>query len=132
MRYKSASLSLILIIMFIFIFTACTPSKTTTPREKLPDTVEYKMATIDNGYIDKSDTIINSYKILLDSLEKKTINTRIDISDITVTAQGLLKERGINRSLLNILKDFDTSIPEGLTGMKLEEVASLYMVLMTQ
>jgi len=118
-----------LVLVLVFGFIGCTVA---TTQEKLPDTVEYKMATIDNGYIDKEDPIINNYKILLDSLGKKTINSRIDISDITVTAQRLLKEHGINKSLLSILKDFDTSIPDGLDGMKLEEIASAYMVLMTQ
>ena len=142
----------ILLIVLVFSFAGCTPAynsaKTIESLEKVreennsketlktnnssSDSVEYKMATIDNGYIDKNDSKISNYKLLLDSLEEKTINGRIDISDITVTAQRLLRERGIDMTLLQILRDLDNSIPEGLTGMKLEEIASAYMVLMTE
>ena len=131
-------LTIFVVILVLSALTGCcfsSGSSTTTATKatnNLPDSVEYKMATIDNGFIDKEDPIINNYKILLDSLEKKTINSRIDISDITVTAQRLLKERGINKSLLSILEDFDNSIPDGLEQMKLEEIASAYMVLMTE
>ena len=135
MKIKSTIFAVMLVL---FALTGCcfsSGSSTTTATKatnNLPDSVEYKMATIDNGFIDKEDPIINNYKILLDSLEKKTINSRIDISDITVTAQRLLKEHGINKSLLGILKDFDDSIPDGLEQMKLEEIAAAYMVLMTE
>jgi hypothetical protein len=127
------SISIFLIIISIIatlIFIGCSFSSSKT-QEDLPDSVEYKLATLDNGYVEENDSIINSYKILLDKLEKKTVNTRIDIADITVTAQKLLKEHGIDKSLLGILKDFDNSIPASSPKLKLEEVASLYMVLMT-
>jgi len=136
---------LILIIIFIFSFISCmTESEKTIAsleaqreaqmNEESPETfesVEYKMATIDYGYIGKNDPRISEYRILLDRLEEKTFNSRINISDITVTAQRLLNEKGINLSLLQILKDFDNTIPEDSPKLKLEEVASLYMVLMT-
>ncbi len=125
-------LTIFAVILVLFALTGCCFSGGSSTTNDLPDSVEYKMATIDNGFIDKEDLIINNYKILLDSLEKKTINSRIDISDITVTAQRLLKEKGINRTLLQILNDFDTSIPDGSSGFKLEEIAAAYMVLMTK
>ena len=70
------------------------------------------------------------YKNLLDKLETKTVNSRINIGDISVTTQELLKEKvGIDKSLLEILNDFNKSIPEGSKGIKLEEIAAAYMLL---
>jgi len=95
-------------------------------------TVEYQMACIDKGeYLDEDDTVINDYSILLDSLMEKTTNSRIDISDITVTTQRLLKENGVDMSLLNILKDLDNSIPEESPKLELEDIAAAYIVLVT-
>jgi len=95
-------------------------------------TVEYKMACIDKGeYLDEDDPVINEYSILLDSLMEKTTNSRIDISDIIVTTQRLLKENGVDMSLLNILKDLDSSIPEESPKLELEDIAAAYIVLVT-
>jgi hypothetical protein len=143
---KGPNITMILIIilfvvaLFITMIIVCTQcGNDTEPRTAKEPTrepvktmsVEHKMATIDHGQIDENNPKISDYKRHLDSLERKTINTRIDISDITVTAQNLLSEEGIDRTLLQILRDLDNSIPEGSTDIKLEEIASAYMVLMT-
>lgn len=121
------------ITLLSFSLFACGSSTATKAVSIENETVEYKLATLYAGSpVDKDDITVYQFKELLDKLEKKTINIRMDIADITVTAQRLLKEHGINRTLLQILDDFNTSIPNELKDMKLEEVASAYMVLMTQ
>lgn len=121
----------------LFALTGCcfsSGSSTTTETKAIEEyTVEYKLATLYSGSpIEEDDVTVYQFKNLLNSLEKKTINSRINIADITVTTQRLLKEKGISRTLLQILNDFDTSIPDGSSGFKLEEIASAYMVLMTE
>lgn len=110
-----------------------TTTKANTTIATKNETVEYKLATLYAGnWIEKDDITVYEFKELLDKLEKKTVNSRIDISDITVTAQRILKEHGISRTLLQILNDLNESIPEGTSGFELEEIAAAYLVLMTE
>ncbi len=125
-----------LVLFSHLVFTlSCSDTEPGSTKEfSTEKSVEYKLACIDCGYyIDDSDTRIVQYKNLLDKLETKTVNSRISISDITVTTQRLLKEEaGIDRSLVEVLNDFNKIIPEGSKGIiKLEEIAAAYVVLMT-
>lgn len=124
---------IILLIILSFSLFSCGNQIATVTTSIENATVEYKLATLNAGSPIKEDDItVYQFKKLLDELEKKTINTRIDIADIAVAAQKLLKEHGISRTLLQILDDFNTAIPDELTDIKLEEIASVYMVLMTK
>jgi len=127
-------ISIISIIILSFSLISCNGQSSSENKTKITknETVEYKLATLYKGFPPgEDDPIVMQFKDLLDNIERKTINTRIDIADITVKAQELLKENGIERSLLQILNDFNDSIPNEATSLKLEEVASLYMLLMT-
>lgn len=123
--------AVIILLSFNLISCGSPVESKTTSIESM--SVELKLATLDAGSpIEEDDITVYQFKELLDKLEKKTVNTRIDIADITVVARKLLKEHGINRTLLQILNDFNTAIPEEVDYAKLEEVASVYMVLMTK
>ncbi len=53
-----------------------------------PVAVEYKLAIINKGGpISKNDITVTRFRYLLESLEKKCINTKQDIADVLVTAQ---------------------------------------------
>ena len=135
MRNKIFIILITIIILISFSLISCSTQTSSTNKTASIDneSVEYKLATLYAGSpIEKDDITVYQFKELLDKLEKKTVNTRMDIADIAVTAQRLLKEHGISRTLLQILDDFNTSIPDELKDMKLEEVASAYMVLMTK
>lgn len=122
---------IISLILLSFSLISCTTTTKTKTAAIENETVEYKLATLYVGSpVEKDDVTVYQFKELLDKLEKKTVNSRIDIADIAVTAQRLLKEYGISRTLLQILTDFNESIPETLKDIKLEEIASAYMVLM--
>lgn len=130
---------LVLVILLITMIIRCerNPSETITRTKKTTITtesytVEYKMAVIDNGYLNQDDPVIQNYKILLDSLNLKTGKNIKNIADITVTVQNELKEKGVYISLLRILGDLNNAIIAAKSTMTLEEVAATYIVLMSQ
>ncbi len=102
-------------------------------KEEEEYSIEYKLAVINTGgFIEEDDETVQEFKILLDKLEKKVVNSRQDIADIAVKAQEVLKDDGYNIQLIQIMRDLNTAIPEGLEGVKLEEIAAAYMVLVEQ
>jgi len=129
MKIKIIAIAVLLTVLSL---SGCSLSGSSVSATTEPDAIAYEMATLDNGDIGKDDSIINEYKILIDRIEDKTVTSRINILNITKTAQELLKEKGIDKTLLKILKDFNSYIPEGPEGFKLEEVALAYMIIMTE
>lgn len=72
------------------------------------ESLEYKLATIDKGYVSRDDIIVTRFRTLLDQLGSKYHGTRQQISDATVVAQNLLRDKyGIEESLLNIMEDMN-------------------------
>ncbi len=76
--------------------------------------VEYKLAIINKGGpISKNDITVTRFRYLLESLEKKCINTKQDIADVLVTAQNTLRDNyGIKVGLLSITEGINDSIPD--------------------
>ncbi|MBM3702838.1 MAG: hypothetical protein FJW63_07635 [Actinobacteria bacterium] len=119
-------LSLVLIFSFAL---ACNGASDQKEKEY---TTEYKLAVIDKGgYLEEDDPVVSEYKIVLDSLKSKVINDEVEIADTVVKAQEILREdHQINLTILKIMKDLDTSIPEGVENLDLVEIASVYIVLL--
>lgn len=90
------------------------------------------LATLDNGYVDEDDIVINRYRYLLDSLEKKTTNTRQQIADMTVHVQQRASEHyGKELKLIDILEGSNKAIPEG-RKMDYAEVSAMVMAMLAQ
>jgi hypothetical protein len=90
------------------------------------------LATLDNGYVDENDPIVNRYRYLLDSLEQKTTNTRGQIADMTVNVQRKAREHyGKELKLIDILEASNKVIPPG-RKMNYAEVSALVMVTLAQ
>jgi len=105
-----------------------TPPTDSTPKKSY----EYMLATLDNGYVDEDDIVVNRYRYLLDSLEKKTINTRQQIADMTVNVQQKAREHyGKEPKLIDILEASNKVIPAG-RKMDYAEVSAMVMVMLAQ
>jgi len=104
----------------------------TSDQKEKEYTTEYKLAVIDKGgYLEEDDPAVSEYRIMLNSLKAKVINDEVEIGDIVVKAQEILREdHQINLSILKIMKDLDASIPEGVENLDLVEIASAYIVLL--
>ena len=108
-----------------------TASTTSTPKPE--KSYECMLASLDKGYpLEENDTAVNRYRYLLDSLEKKTTNTRQQIADMTVTTQRSARNKlGKELKLIDILEGSNKVIP---AGRKLDyaEVSAMVMVTLAQ
>jgi hypothetical protein len=97
------------------------PLPTSTP------TLEYKLATINKGYaVDENDPTIARFRIVLASLDRKTVQSKQEISDMLVTAHELLRDKyGKNITLLELAEGADYSIPSGVEVNFAEVLAAL-------
>ena len=100
---------------------------------EVEESLEYKLAVINaGGFVEEDDETIQVFKGLLDKLEKKVVNSRQGIADITVKTQEILRDEGYNVELIQVIRDLNTAIPEELKYMKLEEIAAAYIVQVKQ
>ena len=137
MRVKYLIPFLILVLIFSFALacngTSAETKKVTEAEEKEEYSIEYQLAVINaGGFVEEDDETVQEFKRLLDKLEKKVVNSRQGIADIAVKAQEVLKDDGYNIELIQVMRDLNTAIPEGLEDVKLEEIAAAYMVLIEQ
>jgi len=69
-----------------------------------PESIEYELATIDaGGYVSHDDITVARFKSLLDQLSQTYSVTPQQIADQTVKAKQMLKDRGVQESLMNIM-----------------------------
>jgi hypothetical protein len=94
--------------------------------------VEYKLAIINKGGpISKNDITVTRFRYLLESLEKKCINSKQDIADVLVTAQNTLRDNyGIRVGLLSITEGINDYIPDWKVDADCALEAVLYIQLL--
>lgn len=141
-KTKTGCLGLIGLIVFIVVMMwVCgvftTEKESTTPPEVKPqpksESLEFKLATIEKGYVSRDDIIIARFRSLLEQLDAKFIENKTQISDMSVGAQKLLREEeGIKESLLNIMEGMNRLFSSESANLKYSEYASAYMVLRTK
>jgi hypothetical protein len=66
--------------------------------------LEYKLATIDKGYVSNDDVSIARFRSLLQQLDTKYSESKQQIADMSVKAQSMLRDKGLKESLLNIME----------------------------
>ncbi len=72
------------------------------------ETIEYKLATIDKGYVSRDDITIIRFKSLLQQLDATYADNKQELGDSTVVAQRMLKnDYGIKETMLNIMEDLN-------------------------
>jgi len=119
---KKTILSIVGLAFFIIIGVGSDDSGTSTSsssssRSKTSgnETLEYQLAVINKGgYVVQSDITVTRFRYLLETLERKTINSRQEIADMSVAAITGLRERyGRDVSLLQFMEGLDSSISAG-------------------
>lgn len=130
---KAKILALSIICLFAF---ACgeegleqqQPKPQAKPHAK-SESLEYQLATIEKGYVQRDNVIIVRFRSLLEQLDRKFVEDKTQISDMTVGAQKILREQeGIEESLLTIMEGMNRLITTN-AGLQYAEYASSYMVL---
>ena len=84
-------------------------------RKAISNSLEYDLATINAGtYVPEDHITVARFKYLLDTLERKTINSRQQISDMSVGSVQIIKtDFGIRVEVLDLMEDVNRSIPGG-------------------
>ncbi len=139
MTYKAPSakpaifgLAFLGLLIYILIQAISNGSGGSNSAEPENTTVEYELAVINAGYrVESSDPSISQFSSLLDRIERKCINSRRQIADAAVAAQGLLKEKGIRMQLIDVMRNLNNAIPEEAAGSRLNitEVAAAWVTL---
>jgi hypothetical protein len=94
-------------------------------------TLQYQLATINKGYaVDQDDPTILRFRSVLESLDRKTPQSKQEISDMLVAGHELLRDKyGKNISLLELAEGADSSIPSGVE-VNFAEVLAVLVTLM--
>jgi hypothetical protein len=94
------------------------------------DEVAFKLASIDKGkIINRDDVSVNRFRYLLQILDDKTLETKVQIADMTVKAQQILRdEYGKEVSLLFLMEKVNDSIPSG-ANIKYAEIITAYLLM---
>jgi len=72
---------------------------------------------------------VNRFRYLLDALQKRHPESRQQIADWTVKAQGALKDNGINESLLEIMESiYSVKLNKRLGKMSYKDLATSYVM----
>lgn len=105
-----------------------------THRESgVKDSWEYKLATIDNGYVDTDDRSVKRFRSLLDQLTSKYAEGEKEVSDMTVKARELMNNNGISESCETVMEDMNRALPNqilsdsGTNNQKYAEYVALYV-----
>lgn len=119
---KKTILSIVGLAFFIILGVGSDDSGTSTSsssssRSKTSgnETLEYQLAVINKGgYVPQNDITVTRFRYLLETLERKTINSRQEIADMSVAGITRLRERyGRDVSLLQFMEGVNSSIPAG-------------------
>jgi len=100
------------------LFTSCgggdsgSQQQATQQKASQSETIEYKLATIDKGYVSRDDITITRFKSLLQQLDATYAEDKQNIADCTVVAQRMLKnDYGIKETMLNIMEALNQIYP---------------------
>lgn len=121
--------------LLFLILTACNDSPTkTAARPTAPQpakqqaSLEYMLATIDKGYVSSDDISIARFRSLLQQLDTKYSESKQQIADMSVKAQSMLKEKGLQESLLNIMEGMN-KLFSSPADLKYAEYLGAYLTL---
>lgn len=94
------------------------------------ETLEYKLAVINAGsYVPKDHITVARFRSLLTQLSNTFVENRQQIADMSVSAQEILKEKGIKEKLLNIMEGMNKLFPKKIENQKYAEYSAAYLVL---
>jgi len=92
------------------------------------ESMEYMLASIDAGhYILRDDASIEKFRTLLQKLDEKFVEDKIQIGDISVSTKFQLRDAGITESLLNIMEGMNQLFSDTQEDIKYAEYTTLYL-----
>jgi len=122
----------ITIIALVALFNFALACGNSSPEEAKEYSVEYQLAVInESGHVEEDDPVVNEFKTLVDSIDKKAVEGPTEIGDILVTAQEILRDKyKIRISLLELTRNLDQALPDDVPNLKFEEIAVAYITIL--
>jgi len=101
--------------------------ETATPKET---TLEYQLAVINAGrQVAENDPTVSQFRVLLHTLSVKYVENKQQIADMSVTAQNILRDAGIEENLLNIVNGINKVMSSTIENQSFAEHAAAYTTL---
>lgn len=92
--------------------------------------LEYQLATINaGGYVSKDHITVARFRSLLNQLSSTYVENKQQIADMSVKAQQILKEDGVEESLLNIMEGLNQLFSRKIENQKYAEYLAAYVTL---
>lgn len=94
------------------------------------ESLEYQLATINaGGYISKDHITVARFRSLLGQLSLTYIESKQQIADMSVKAQQILKNNGIEENLLDIMEGLNQLFSRKIENQKYAEYVAAYVTL---
>jgi len=128
-------LRILFLLMFIALsaLLSCSSSDNPSPGSSsasADESIEHKLASIDAKFqVPKNHITIGRFRSLLRQLSNTFVESKQEISDMTVIGQNLLRKEGIKESLLNIMEGMNQLFSTPSQNQKYSEYISAYVVL---
>lgn len=91
-------------------------------------TLGYKLATIEKGYVTENDVLVKRFNSLLAQLSNNYVDSKQALSDKTVTARQLLDDNGIEESMKKIMEGMNKIYDLNNSYKKYNEYLSCYVI----
>lgn len=132
MKSKNNLYTLLVIVIGIVFFSFALACSDSSPKETKDPSVEYQLAVInEGGYVEEDDPVVDEFKSLVESIDKKVVEGPTEIGDILVTGQEILADKyDIRISLLELTSNLEESLPDDSTNLNFEEIAVAYIVIL--
>ncbi len=92
--------------------------------------IEYMLATINaGGYVSKDDVTVARFRSLLNQLSTTFVEDEQQIGDISVKVQNLLKQDGIQESLINIMEGMNQLFFRKIDNQKYATYTAIYLTM---
>ena len=90
--------------------------------------VEYQLAVVDAGrYLPHNDITVARFRSLLPQLDGKFTENAATIADITVKAQKILREAGIQEKMLKMMEGINRLFAQPFPNQRYAEYVSVYV-----
>ena len=97
------------------------------------ESLEYKLATINAGsYVSTDHITVARFRSLLSQLSTTYVENKQQIADMTVKAQQLLLNNGVNESLLNMMEGMNHLFQMRVENQKFAEYIAAYVALRSE
>jgi hypothetical protein len=109
---------------------ACTTAQSATTSPEAEPSIENKLATVDRGtYVAPDDIAVARFRSLLHQLSTKYGETPLRIADMSVTGRKLLREKGVDESIQNLMEGMNQILDRPMGNQKYAEYLSMYVML---